>query len=96
MKVYCNLLHSAGDNQGPEVRRGIEAAVSTVKGVKQAHGAIRAEKMLTADEVETLLAALSEGARASFDSFMPRAAGSLRLLACGSRIATSTAGLRSR
>ena len=53
------VLRRAADAQGPEVRRGIEAALSTVKGLKQARGAIRSEKMLTADEVERLLAALS-------------------------------------
>jgi integrase len=53
------VLRRAADSQGPEVRRGVEAAVSTVKGVKQVRGAIRAEKMLTAEEVQTLLGALS-------------------------------------
>jgi integrase len=53
------VLRRAADSQGPEVRRGIEAAVSTVKGIRQARGAIRSEKMLTSAEVETLLAALS-------------------------------------
>ena len=57
------VLRRAADSRGPEVRRGIEAAVSTVKGIKQARGAIRAEKMLTADEVERLLAALSPRGR---------------------------------
>ena len=53
------VLRRAADSQGPEVRRGIEAAVSTVKGVKQTRGAIRPEKMLTLEEVETLVGALS-------------------------------------
>ena len=53
------VLRRAADSQGPEVRRGIEAAVSTVKGVRQARGAIRAEKLLTPAEVVTLLSALS-------------------------------------
>jgi integrase/recombinase XerD len=70
------VLRRAADHQGPEVRRGIEAAVSTVKGVKQTRGAIRAEKMLTPQEVETLLGALS-----------PRGAGFVRFLyATGCRI----------
>jgi len=54
------VLRRAADSQGPEVRRGIEAALSTVKGIRQARGAIRAEKMLTAEEVEKLLAVLSD------------------------------------
>ena len=67
---------AAADSQGPEVRRGIEAAVSTVKGMRQARGAIRSEKMLTAAEVQTLLAALS-----------PRGQGFVRFLyATGCRI----------
>ena len=53
------VLRRAADSQGLEVRRGIEAAVSTVKGVRQDRGAIRAEKMLTPAEVVTLLSALS-------------------------------------
>jgi integrase/recombinase XerD len=74
------VLRRAADSQGPEVRRGIEAAVSTVKGVRQARGAIRAEKMLTAAEVGTLLAALS-----------PRGQGFVRFLyATGCRISEAT------
>jgi len=70
------VFRRAADAQGPEVRRGIEAALSTVKGFKQARGAIRCEKMLTADEVERLLAALS-----------PRGQGFVRFLyATGCRI----------
>lgn len=70
------VLRRAADSQGPEVRRGVEAAVSTVKGVKQVRGAIRAEKMLTAEEVQTLLGALS-----------PRGQGFVRFLyATGCRI----------
>ncbi len=70
------VLRRAADSQGPEVRRGIEAAVSTVKGLKQARGAIRAEKMLTLEEVETLVGALS-----------PRGQGFVRFLyATGCRV----------
>lgn len=70
------VLRRAADSQGPEVRRGIEAAVSTVKGVKQARGAIRPEKMLTLEEVETLVGALS-----------PRGQGFVRFLyATGCRV----------
>ena len=70
------VLRRAADSQGPEVRRGIEAAVSTVKGIRQARGAIRAEKMLTAVEVEAVLAVLS-----------PRGQGFVRFLyATGCRI----------
>ena len=54
------VLRRAADGQGPEVRRGIEASVSTVKGVRQARGPIRAEKMLTPAEVEALLEVLSD------------------------------------
>jgi hypothetical protein len=39
------ILRRAADSQGPQVRRGVEASISTVKGVRQAHGAIRPEKL---------------------------------------------------
>lgn len=54
------VLRRAADAQGPEIRRGIEAAVSTVKGIRQDRGAIRPEKMLTPAELETLLSVLSD------------------------------------
>lgn len=70
------VLRRAADSQGPQMRRGLEAALSTVKGIKQARTAIRAEKMLTEEEVETLLAVLS-----------PRGQGFVRFLyATGCRI----------
>lgn len=56
-------MRKAADASGPDVRRAVEAALSSVKGIRQTRGAIRAEKMLTPDEVESLLARLSARGR---------------------------------
>ncbi len=53
-------MRMAAETLPPEGRRQIEAALARVKGIAHARGAIRAEKMLTAEEVGKLTRKLSE------------------------------------
>jgi integrase/recombinase XerD len=52
-------MRKAAEKLPPEKRRGIEAALASVRGIRQARGAIRAEKMLTPEEVGKLIQRLS-------------------------------------
>ena len=45
------------------VKTAMEAALASVRGIRQARGAIRAEKMLTREEVERLIQRLSARGR---------------------------------
>jgi integrase len=55
-----SVLRAAADKGSPELRREIENAVRTVKGIRQVRSSVRAEKMLTPAEVEKVLAVLSD------------------------------------
>jgi integrase/recombinase XerD len=57
------VMRKAADAQGPEFRRALEASLSSVKGIRQARGAVRAEKMLTPEEVAALEERLSDRGR---------------------------------
>ena len=52
-------MRKAAETLSPEGRRGIEAALASVRGIRLARGAIRAEKMLTPEEVGKLIQRLS-------------------------------------
>jgi integrase/recombinase XerD len=52
-------MRKAAEKLAPEGRRWIEAALASVRGIRQARGAIRAEKMLSPEEVGKLLQRLS-------------------------------------
>ena len=52
-------MRKAAEKLPPEGRREMEAALASVRGIRQARGAIRAEKMLTPEEVGKLIQRLS-------------------------------------
>lgn len=56
-------MRKAAEKLPPEGRRGIEVALAGVRGIRQAKGAIRAEKMLTPEEIEKLIQRLSATGR---------------------------------
>jgi integrase/recombinase XerD len=56
-------MRKAAEKLPPEGRREMEAALASVRGIRQARGAIRAEKMLTPEEVGELIQRLSAKGR---------------------------------